>query len=70
MPVSFHECVAVHWQAYLEELRGNTLEGVGRPLTKPVNGTAVHQTGELAQTCPAVSHAELPSQDALLSKQE
>lgn len=42
--------------AYLEELGGDTLEGVGGPLTEPVNGAAVHQAGELAQAGPAPIH--------------
>lgn len=42
--------------AYLEELGGNTLQGIGRPLTEPVNGAAVYQAGELAKASPAPSH--------------
>lgn len=35
----------------LQEGGSNTLQSFGRPLIKPVNGTAVHKRGELSQAC-------------------
>ncbi len=39
--------------AHLEKLGSDAFEGVSRPLTEPVNGAAVDQARELAQTSPA-----------------
>lgn len=35
----------------MQEGGGNALQGFSRPLIKPVDGTAVHERGELSQAC-------------------
>lgn len=54
--------LGIYTRQVCQEVVSHSVQSIPRPLTEPVNGGAVDQTGELAQPLPEVSSYKAEAQ--------